>query len=102
PRAQSRLPLERRRHGRRLRPQPDALLRARALEREGPDPKGARLRSRRTRRQSRRGCKGALLLRGRNADLELSTLSLPLYAVALPLRGARSWLARARSRASRA
>ena len=62
PRPLARLPLERGRHRGHLRPPPGPLLRARALERQGPDPEGAALRPHRQRGQPRRGRQGALLL----------------------------------------
>ncbi len=58
------------------------------------DPEGAGLRPDRARGQPRRGRQGDLLLRGRDADLQLPALSLPVPAAAvIPTR--RSWPPRA-------
>ncbi len=62
PGALARLPLGRGRDRRHLRRQADALLRARAVERQGPDPQGAPVRPHQQRRQPRRGREGVLLL----------------------------------------
>ena len=62
PRPLARLPLERGRPRRHLRPPPAHLLRAGALERARPDPQGAAVRPHRQRGQSRRGRQGVLLL----------------------------------------
>ena len=66
-RALARLPLERGRPRRHLRPPSDHLLRHRALERTRSDPEGTRLRAHRPRRQPRRGRQGVLLLSRQHA-----------------------------------
>ena len=68
PRPIARLPLERGRHRRHLRPPPAPLLRAGALERARSDPQGAAVRPHRRRRQPRRGREGVLLLSRQHAD----------------------------------
>ena len=68
PGAVARLSLERRRHRRHLRSPSVDLLRARIVERAGPDPEGAAVRAHRKRGQSRRGRQGVLLLSGQHAD----------------------------------
>ena len=57
-----------------------AVLRARALERERPDPQGAPLRSHERRRQPRRGRQGVLLLPRRDADTLLHEVPLQVSA----------------------
>ena len=69
-----------------LRRPADVLLRARAVERRGPDPQGADVRARRRRRQPRRGRQGVLVVRGLHADPLLDALALPLPAGRVPLR----------------
>ncbi len=64
----ARLPLGRGRPGRHLRRQAAALLRAGAVERQGPDPQGAALRPDQQRGQPRRGREGVLLLPRQHAD----------------------------------
>ena len=62
PRPLARVPLERGRHGRHLRHPPRALPRARALERQRPDPEGADVRPDRAAGQPRRGRQGVLVV----------------------------------------
>ena len=69
------------------RPPPAALLRARALERQGPDPQGAALRPDRTRGQPRRGRQGVLLLPRRDADALVHEVPLQVPAGGVPVRG---------------
>ena len=64
----ARLPLERGRTRRDLRPRTAHVLRARLLEWARPVPEGAHLRSHRPRGQSRRGRQGVLVVRRRDAD----------------------------------
>ena len=68
PRPLARLPLERGRPRRHLRPPSAHLLRARAVERPRPDPQGAALRPDRPAGQPRRGRQGVLLLSRQHAD----------------------------------
>ena len=68
PGALARLPLGRGRPRRHLRRPAAALLRARAVERQGSDPQGAAVRPDQQRRQSRRGRQGVLLLSRLDAD----------------------------------
>ena len=82
------LPLERGRHRRHLRPPPAHLLRAGAVEREGPHPEGAPLRPHRQRRQSRRGREGILLLPRQHAHALLHEVSVQVPAGGVPLRAA--------------
>ena len=85
--ALARLPLERRRPGRHLRRGAAALLRAGAVERQRPDPQGARLRPDRPRGQPRRGREGVLLLPRRHAEPQLDALPLQVSAGRVSVRG---------------
>ena len=87
--AVARLPLGRGRAGGHLRRQAAALLRARALEREGPDPQGAPLRADERRRQPRRGRQGVLLLPRLHADAFVHEVPLQVPAGGLSLRRSR-------------
>src|SRR5215472_16363308 len=84
-RAFARLSLERRRHRRYLRPASEDLLRGCSVERPRPDSQRASLRAYRTRRQSRRGRQGALLLPRQHADPFLYALPLQVSAGGIPL-----------------
>jgi len=88
PRPLARVPLERGRDRGDLRSTPDPLLRARALERTGPDPEGANLRAHRQRGEPRRGREGALLLPRLDADALVHADALQVPAARVPLRGA--------------
>ncbi len=101
PRAEPRLPVERGRARRSLRSQPGALPRPRLVERGGRHPQGARVRPHRPRGQPRRGREGGLLLRGRDADLQLPALGLQVSAAALPVRRAGGAEPRPRRRRAR-
>ena len=70
------------------RPPPVRLLRARAVERPGPDPEGATLRPDRHRGQSRRGREGVLLLSRLHADALLHEGPLQVSAGRVPLPAA--------------
>ena len=63
-----------------------ALLRARALERQGPDPQGAPVRAHQQRGQPRRGREGVLLLPRLDADALVHEVPLQVPAGGLPLR----------------
>ena len=89
PRAVARVPLERGRARRHLRPPSDHLLRDRALERPGPHPEGAGLRPDRQRRQPRRGRQGVLLLSGQHADPLVHEIPVQVSAAGVSVRGAR-------------
>ena len=80
------LPLERRRHRRDLRPPPAHLLRAGAVEREGPHPEGAHFRAYRQRGQSRRGREGILLLPRQHSHALLHEVSVQVPTGGVPLR----------------
>ena len=88
PRALTRLPLERRRPGRRVRPRAAPVPGPRLLERARPVPEGAHLRLDRPRGQPRRGRQGVLVVRGRDAHRLLAALALPLPPGGVPLRAA--------------
>ncbi len=90
PRALARLPLERRRARRDLRPPPARLLRARALEREGPDPQGAALRPDELRGQPRRGRQGVLVLPRLDADALVHEVPVQVPAGGIPVPAAAS------------
>ena len=100
------VPLERGRDGgddRRLQP---AVARAHAVERPGPDPQGADVRTGRPRGQPRRGRQGILVVPRRRPEQRLAALALPLPAGCLPVRRPdrdqpRAVQARARVRADR-
>ena len=85
-RALARLPLERGRPRRHLRPPPEDLLRARALERARPDPQGAAVRPHRQRGQPRRGREGVLLLPGQHADALLHEVPVQVSAGGVSVR----------------
>ena len=68
PRPLARVPLERGRHGRHLGHPPRPLPRARALERERPDPQGAHVRPHRAAGEPRRGRQGVLVVPRRAAE----------------------------------
>ena len=89
PRALARLPLERGRDpgGISDRHQHD-LLRARALEREGPDPQGAPLRPDELRGQPRRGRQGVLVLPRLDADALVHEVPLQVSAGRVPVPAA--------------
>ena len=70
----------------RLRRPADVLLRARPVERRGPDPQGADVRPRRRRRQPRRGRQGVLVVPGLHAHPLVDALALPLPAGRVPVR----------------
>ncbi len=80
------LPLGRGRARGDLRRPPGVVLRARALERAGPDSQGASLRSHQQRRQSRRGREGVLLLPRLDAHPLVPEVPLQVPAGGLPLR----------------
>ena len=61
------------------------LLRARALEREGPDPQGAALRPHEQRGEPRRGRQGVLLLRRLDADALVHEVPLQVPAGGVPV-----------------
>ena len=63
-----------------------AVLRARALERQRPDPQGAAVRPDQQRGQPRRGREGVLLLPRRHANALLPALPLQVPAGGVPLR----------------
>ena len=67
-------------------PAPGPLLRARLLERRGPDPQGADLRAGRAGGQPRRGRQGVLVVPRRHPQPLLPEVALPLPAARLPLR----------------
>ena len=73
-----------------LRPPPARLLRARALEREGPDPEGAALRPDELRGQPRRGRQGVLVLPRLDADALVHEVPLQVPAGGVPVRGSSS------------
>ena len=81
-----RLPLGRGRPGGDLRRQAAALLRARAVEREGPHPEGAGLRPVEQRGEPRRGREGLLLLPRQHPDPFVHEVPLQVPAGRLPLR----------------
>ena len=100
PVALARLPLGRRRPRRHLRRQAAAVLRARAVERAGPDPQGAPVRADQQRGQSRRGREGVLLLRRQHADAlvhEVSSTSTRSGSSRIGTSSRRTAGARARS-----
>ena len=68
PRPVARVPLERGRPRRHLRRRAAAVLRAGAVERQGPDPQGAHLRADRQRGQPRRGRQGVLVVPRRRPE----------------------------------
>ena len=80
PRPVAGLPLGRRRAGRHLRRPAAALLRAGALEREGPDHQGAALRPDEQRGEPRRGRQGVLLLPRLHADPLVHEVSVQVSA----------------------
>ena len=80
------LPLGRGRAGRDLRRPAAAVLRARALERPGPDHQGASVRPDEQRGQSRRGRQGVLLLPRLDADALVHEVPLQVPAGGLPVR----------------
>ena len=84
PRALPRLPLERGRHRRNLRPPSVDLLRARAVERPRSHPQGAPVRAHRQRGQSRRGREGVLLLPRQHAHALLHEVPLQVPAGRFP------------------
>ena len=86
----TRLPLERGRPRRHLRPPSAHLLRARALERPRPDSQGAPLRPDRQRRQPRRGRQGVLLLPRQHAHAFLHEVPLQVPAGGVSLRETRA------------
>ncbi len=86
PRPLARLPLERGRPRRDLRPPPDHLLRAGALERARPDPEGAAVRPDRHRRQPRRGRQGVLLLSRQHADALVHEVPVQVSAAGVSVR----------------
>ena len=83
-----RLPLERGRTRRHLRPAPAHLLRPGALERTRSDPEGAALRSDRSARQSRRGRQGVLLLPRLDPDALVHEVPVQVSAGRIPVRAA--------------
>ena len=89
PRPQPRLPLGRRRAAGHHRSRMPPLLRARALERERPDPQGAAVRPDGPGGQPRRGRQGALLLPRRHADPLVHEGALQVPAARVSLRAAR-------------
>ena len=106
PGALARLPLGRGRSRRHLRRQAAAVLRARALERQRPDPQGAAVRPDQQRRQSRRGREGVLLLPRQHAHPLVHEVPLQVSAAAYPYAdlvetNRRARRARARVRAAR-
>ena len=86
PRPLARLPLERGRPRRHLRPAPAALPRVRVLERARPDPQGADLRPDRQRGQPRRGRQGVLVVPRLHPDALVDALALRVPAGGVPLR----------------
>ena len=96
----ARLPLGRGRPGRHLRRQAAALLRPRALERQGPDPQGAAVRPDQQRGQSRRGRQGVLLLPRQHADALVHEVPLQVPAGGVSLRRPGRDQPRARPRTS--
>ena len=76
--------------GRHLRRPPDALLRARVLERARPDPEGADLRAHRARGQPRRGRQGVLVVPRLDADALVDALALHVPAGRVPVRATSS------------
>ena len=86
PRALARVPVERGRPRRPLHAAPGPVLRARLLERRGPDPQGADLRVVRTRGEPRRGRQGVLVVPRRHPQPLLPEMALPLPAARVPLR----------------
>ncbi len=88
PGALARLPLERGRPRGHLRRGAAAVFRARAVERQGPDAEGARVRPHGQRGQPRRGRQGVLLLPRRHAEPQLPALPLQVSAGAVSVRGA--------------
>ena len=89
PGALARLSLGRGRPGRHLRRPAAALLRARAVERQGSDPQGAAVRPDQQRGQSRRGRQGVLLLPRQHADALVHEVPLQVSAARLSLRRSR-------------
>ena len=85
-RALPRVPLGRGRPARHLRPPAAALLRARPVERRGPDPQGAPVRPDRPGGQPRRGRQGVLLLPRRHADPFVPPGALQVPAAGVPVR----------------
>ncbi len=81
------LPLGRGRPRRDQRRQAAALLRARPLEREGPDPEGADVRPDEQRGEPRRGREGVLLLRRLHADALVHEVPLQVPAGRVPVPG---------------
>ncbi len=71
------------------------VLRARALEREGPDPEGAAVRPEQRRGQPRRGREGVLLLPRFHADPLVHEVAVQVSAARLPVRRSRSDATRA-------
>ncbi len=88
PGALARLPVGRGWAGRHLRRPAAPLLRARALEREGPDPQGAPVRADQQRGQSRRGRQGVLLLPRLDADPLVHEVPLQVPSGGVSLRRA--------------
>src|SRR6266567_3972469 len=78
-----------------------ALLCARSLEWEGPDPKGAPIRSHRLRGESRRGRKGALLLPRLDADAFLHEGAVQISAGGISVCASRRGKSAARSERNR-
>ena len=85
---QPRLSLGRRRSDGHLRPRMPALLRARALERQGPDSQGAAVRTHRPRRQSRRGRqRAATTISTRRRPTRTSNHSTSIRRPSFPMLG---------------
>ena len=82
----ARLPLGRGRPRRHLRRPAASLLRAGALERQGPDPQGAAVRADQQRGQPRRGREGVLLLPRQHADPLVHEVPLQVPPGGLSLR----------------
>ena len=85
PGALARLSLGRGRHRRHFRRSADPLLRAGAVERQGPDPEGAVVRPHQQRGQSRRGREGILLLPRLHAHALVHEISLQVPAAGVSL-----------------
>ncbi len=81
------LPVGRGRPGRDLRRRAAPLLRPRALERAGPHPQGAPLRTDQQRGEPRRGRQGVLLLPRLDADPLVHEVPLQVPAARVPLSG---------------
>ena len=85
-----------------LRHPPRALPRARALERQRPDPEGAHVRAHRAAGQPRRGRQGVLVVPRRAAEPRAPEVALPLPAGRVPVRAAREPRPRPRRPGARA